>query len=139
MKTIISNSYNTTSTHLGNCKNTRTLFTNWYNKTQRGNMPLAAFLNLDFIYQLGIFQLFLQKHNIGLSINIGTFDLFIISPELLPIRDDMHFYWLDDNVPYIHTRHETKDILTSLEDVWEVALIKAFNFLNEYKMADVPF
>ena len=37
MKTIISNSYNTTSTHLGNCKNTRTLFTNWYNKTQRGN------------------------------------------------------------------------------------------------------
>lgn len=112
-------------------------FKYWENKGYTID-KLKLFLDYPIELQLGIMIEFLSLQNIGLIGYKNNFDLYIIDPELLPVKDKelvsdkSHFLFeYRDDIVFINDSKQHKHLgINTVMDGYMIAICTAINWIN---------
>jgi hypothetical protein len=123
---------------LKKAKRTRDLFILYWENKGHTIEKLKLFLEYPVELQLGIMIEFLSLQNIGINGYKNNYDLYIINPELLPVKDKelnakkSHFiYEYRDNMVFIHDSKQSKHYgVKTVIDGYIIAICTAINWIN---------
>ena len=123
---------------LTNAKITRNKFFKYWGDKGFTLDKLKLFLDYPIELQLGIMIEFLSLQNIGLIGYKNNFDLYIIDPELLPVKDKelvsnkSHFIFeYRDDIVFINDSKQHKNLsIKTVMDGYMVAICTAINWIN---------
>ena len=123
---------------LSNAKITREKFIVYWKNKEFSIDKLKLFLEYPIELQLGIMIEFLSLQNIGLIGYKNNFDLYIIDPELLPVKDKelvsnkSHFIFeYRDDIVFINDSKQHKNLsIKTVMDGYMVAICTAINWIN---------
>ncbi len=123
---------------LSNAKITRDKFFKYWEGKGFTIDKLKLFLEYPIELQLGIMIEFLSLQNIGLIGYNNSFDLYIINPELLPVKDKSlnetksHFvYEYRDDIVFINDSKQHKHLgIKTVMDGYMIAICTAINWIN---------
>ena len=123
---------------LSNAKITREKFIVYWKNKEFSIDKLKLFLEYPIELQLGIMIEFLSLQNIGLIGYKNNFDLYIIDPELLPVKDKelvsdkSHFLFeYRDDIVFINDNKQHKHLgIKTVMDGYMIAICTAINWIN---------